>query len=92
MTRSFPRNDEEWGMRPYFLWDYDISWRDFEKALRSPSSFRREWSWQRLLTSANWNDIWNLVSVDEIASMLPELPRLRDASFWTVVVDVARTR
>ena len=92
MTGAFPRTDDEWQMRPYFLWDYDLSWRDFEQALRSPSHVRREWSWQRLLTFANWDDIWKLVTLDELESMLPNLPLLRDANFWKQVVAAAHAR
>ncbi|MGH7425458.1 MAG: nucleotidyl transferase AbiEii/AbiGii toxin family protein [Candidatus Methylomirabilales bacterium] len=86
---AFPTNHDEWELRPYFLWDTPLTWREFREALASDRPFRRRWAFARLLREARWADIWRLVSVAQVEAELPFLS-LPDKWFWEFVIEGAR--
>lgn len=73
MGASYPRTDNEWDLRPYFLSGEDRSWRELREDLRSTDGQRRRRSLEQLLNGARWDDIWRLVDVDTVARELPRL-------------------
>jgi hypothetical protein len=83
ITLSFDPN-----LRPYFLWDLDLTWSEFADQLRSADQATRRWALERLLNDARWRDIWALVSPAEVREHLPHL-RVRFKEVYTAVVDAA---
>lgn len=86
MGRGLPQTPEQWDERPYFLWDLDMSWRDFHSALHGDNPTRRRWALARLLTEGRWDDVWRLVTLDEVAGELPHL-KMPGKNFWQALVD-----
>ena len=62
--------------RPYFLWDYDLTETDVRRILRGSNETEKLWMMGRILTSANFKDIWRYLTLKEIVLNLPKL-RLR---------------
>lgn len=81
----FPESDADWGRRPYFLWDYPLTWAEFVALLHGDSPLRRRWALSRLLAMARWEHIWRLVSIDDIARDLDALT-IPDKAFWQALV------
>ncbi len=85
---GLPERAEDWGLRPYFCWDADLSWRQFYAALRSTDDRQRRWALARLLEAARWSDVWRLASLEMIARDLPRL-RIRNRAAWARLLEVA---
>ena len=81
-TKGWPSTREEWELRPYFIYDYDISWRDLQGYLQSADPHQRAWAVARILDGARWSDIWRLVTPADIERDLDRLPR-RLREFWS---------
>jgi hypothetical protein len=78
-TRRWPATPEEWDLRPYFVNDYDISWRDLRGYLASEDEDQRAWAVAKVLDGARWSDIWRLITPEDVRDVLGRLPRrLRD--------------
>lgn len=88
LTADFPQTEGQWDERPYFLWDLDMSWREFAGCLKSANKTRRLWAMGRLLTEAKWRDVWRLMGRDELRRDLPHL-QLKDKPFWELVAEVS---
>ena len=82
MTVQFPTAPEEWDSRPYFLWDRDMSWREFRDILRGDDAERRGWAVARVLDHARWPDLWRLTSPTAIRRDLGRI-RVRHKAAWT---------
>jgi hypothetical protein len=74
-TRSWPTAPAEWDLRPYFINDYDISWRDLQGYLTSEDAYQRAWAVAKVLDGARWSDIWRLITPDDVRDVLDRLPR-----------------
>jgi hypothetical protein len=74
-TRGWPTTPAEWELRPYFINDYDISWRDLKGYLSSEDEYQRAWVVAKVLDGARWSDIWRLVTPDDVREVLDRLPR-----------------
>ena len=85
MTTHFPATPGEWDLRPYFLWDRDLSWREFRGLINGPNSSRSGWAVARLLDHARWSDIWHLVSPAQVRRELPDI-RVRHRDVWRDLV------
>jgi len=60
-------------MRPYFLWDYDLTDKDVRRILRGSNETEKQWMMGRILASANYKDVWKYLSLKDIVSELPKL-------------------
>lgn len=60
-------------MRPYFLWDYDLSEDDVRRILRGDNETEKIWMMSRILESAAFDDVWNYVTLKEVREMFPKL-------------------
>ena len=52
--------------RLYFFWDYNITDEDIQEILRSDNETEKVWVITRLLQSAQWEDIWKYITLDDI--------------------------
>ena len=73
---------------PYFLWDTPMTLAEFRAALHGDDPARRAWALGRLLSQAHWDDIWALVTVDDLARDLPRV-RMRNRRAWELLVEHA---
>lgn len=76
-------------LRPYFLWDLDMSWSEFADQLRNTDQGTRRWAMERLLNDGRWTDIWKLVTPAEVDRELPYL-RTRFKEVYQAVIDAAK--
>ena len=79
--------------RPYFLWDEDITLRDFRERLRDPDPTVRAYFLGKLMRQAKPDDVFTFVTLREVEEQLgavePYLGRSR--AFWLWIVDRWRT-
>lgn len=59
--------------KPYFLWDYDMSEKDVRKILKEGDEFSRRWLIARILSSANFKDVFNYLTIKDILDIFPKL-------------------
>ncbi len=74
-TRVWPTTADEWELRPYFILDYDMSWRELRDHIRSERDSEHAWAVARILDGARWTDIWRLLTPADIMRALDRLPR-----------------
>lgn len=81
-------NMQERGLRPYFLWDEDISIAELHQALRDGPAHERQRLLGKMLREARDVDVWAFVTPVEVANALPHLVmRLgRRRSFWEFLI------
>lgn len=60
-------------MRPYFLWDYDLTDKDVRRILRGPNETEKIWIMSRILESASFKDVWTYTNLNEVTSLFPKL-------------------
>jgi Arc/MetJ-type ribon-helix-helix transcriptional regulator len=82
---QFPTSPAEWDRRPYFVHDYDVSWRRFREMVSGSAAEDRWWAMSRLLERAAWADIWRLTTVEALAADLPHLA-LRNWGMWDATI------
>jgi hypothetical protein len=75
-------------LRPYFLWDEDLSIRELKDRLRGPNAVERARLLAKMLREARDVDVWAFVSPEEVASALPAIRhRLgRRRGFWEFLI------
>ena len=75
--------------RPYFLWDEDISLREFKQRLHGPDQTDRLRMLAKLLREARDTDVWTFISPQEAADALPALARKlgRRQDFWNFLIE-----
>ena len=75
--------------RPYFLWDEDISIREFRERLRGSDPGERLRMLAKLMREARDTDVWAFVKPQDAADALPLLTRKlgRRQPFWTFLID-----
>ena len=76
-------------LRPYFLWDEDISIEELQQILADPDSPRRDELFGKMLREARDIDVWQFVRPTEVASALERLQRLlgRRYAFWRFLIE-----
>jgi hypothetical protein len=76
-------------LRPYFLWDEDLTVGDVRARLRGDDRPERLRLLAKLLREARDIDVWAFVSPEDVARALPEIAhRLgRRRAFWTFLID-----
>lgn len=84
MTTDMAREE----LRPYFLWDEDISIAELRMALAEPGE-RRDRLFGKMLREARDLDVWAFVTPADVARDLPRLRRRigRRFAFWTFLID-----
>jgi len=88
--RRLALNLSDPGVRPYFLWDEDISVAELHEALRPDGdSHERLRLMGKLLREARDVDVWDFVSPEDVRVALPALGRRlgRRRRFWKFLID-----
>lgn len=58
---------------PYFFPDREVSAEELEAILKGSDREQKCWAISHMLRYAQWNDIWNYVSRDEVRELFPDL-------------------
>ena len=76
-------------LRPYFLWDEDVSIGELHQALSRPDSPRRDQLLAKMLREARDIDVWHFIRPLEVARVLERLRRRlgRRYAFWRFLID-----
>jgi hypothetical protein len=76
-------------LRPYFLWDEDLSIDELRAILGGAHTERRRQLLGKMLREARDIDVWCFVTPEEVARSLPELgTRLgRRRPFWEFLIE-----
>src|SRR5262245_28851295 len=76
-------------LRPYFLWDEDVSVLELKQRLHGSDSAERQRLLAKLLREARDVDAWEFVTPEEVAAALPAIRhRLgRRRGFWEFLID-----
>ena len=76
-------------LRPYFLWDEDVSIDELHQVLADPDSPRRDQLLAKMLREARDIDVWLFVRPAEVARVLEPLRRRigRRHAFWKFLID-----
>jgi hypothetical protein len=85
LTTDLTRRD----LRPYFLWDEDVSIGELHEILASPADPRRDPLLGKLLREARDIDVWRFIRPREVADALDRLRRPigRRYAFWRFLID-----
>jgi len=85
MTLDMRRGD----LRPYFLWDEDLSIDELRARLRGPDDAERLRLLGKLLREARDTDVWEFVTPEEVAHALPAVSRRlgRRRGFWEFLIE-----
>ncbi len=91
--RSLTTDMERGALRPYFLWDEDVSIEQMREVLAGADSFRRDQLLGKMLREARDLDVWAFVTPSEVARVLERLRRRlgRRHAFWKFLIDGWRT-
>ena len=60
-------------LKPYFLWDYDLTEKQVRKILAGKNETEKIWMMSRILESARYDDIWHYVSLTQVKEMFSKL-------------------
>lgn len=60
-------------MKPYFLWDYDLTEDDVRRILSGKNQTDKVWILSRILESAKFEDVWKYTSLSDVRSLMPIL-------------------
>ncbi|NOU33010.1 MAG: hypothetical protein HOO96_34340 [Polyangiaceae bacterium] len=76
-------------LRPYFLWDEDISVGELRKALAGTDGPERDRLLGKMLREARDTDVWTFVAPRDVKEALPRIGRRlgRRAAFWTFLIE-----
>jgi hypothetical protein len=76
-------------LRPYFLWDEDVSIGELREAHAAPDSPRRDQLLSKMLREARDIDVWEFLRPSEVARVLERLRRRlgRRYAFWSFLLE-----
>ncbi len=57
----------------YFLWDYDLNKKQVHNILHGKNETEKAWLIARILTHAQFKDIWQYLKVDDIVKTFSKL-------------------
>jgi hypothetical protein len=85
LTTDMTRQD----LRPYFLWDEDVSIGELQQILAGLDSPRRDELLGKMLREARDIDVWQFVRPVEVAGALERLrrPLGRRYAFWSFLIE-----
>jgi hypothetical protein len=81
-------------LRPYFLWDEDVSIAELREVVAGPDTERRDQLVGKMLREARDLDVWQFVRPVEVARVLERLKRRlgRRYRFWSFLIEGWRVR
>jgi hypothetical protein len=76
-------------LRPYFLWDEDVSIAELREILAQGDDYTRDRLLGKMLREARDIDVWHFVTPTQVADALPRVERRlgRRAAFWHFLID-----
>ena len=76
-------------LRPYFLWDEDISIAELRARLNGPDGWERDRLLGKMLREARDVDVWRFVTPHDVAGALGRIGRRlgRRLAFWQWLID-----
>jgi hypothetical protein len=77
------------GLRPYFLWDEDISIAEFRTCMARPRGEQeRDRLMAKMLREAKDSEVWQFVEPQDVDEALPRIGRRlgRRLKFWTFLI------
>ena len=76
-------------LRPYFLWDEDVSIGELQAVFAAPDGPRRDQLLAKMLREARDIDVWEFVRPLEVARVLERLRRRigRRYAFWNFLIE-----
>ena len=85
MTTDMTRGE----LRPYFLWDEDVSIAELRRALRDGEPHERLRLMGKMLREARDIDVWHFVTPEDVAVALPEIGRRlgKRRAFWEFLIN-----
>jgi hypothetical protein len=85
LTTDMTRQD----LRPYFLWDEDVSIGELQQTLAGSDSPRRDELLGKMLREARDIDVWQFVRPADVAGALERLrrPLGRRYAFWSFLIE-----
>ncbi len=57
----------------YFLWDYNLNKKQVRNILHSKNDTEKSWLIARILTHAQFKDVWKYLTVSDIIKTFPKL-------------------
>lgn len=60
-------------LKPYFLWDYNLSEKDVKRILRQGSEYEKHWLTARILEHAHFDDVFQYLNIKQIVKLFPKL-------------------
>ena len=81
-------------LRPYFLWDEDVTIDELHQILAGPDGPRRDQLLGKMLREARDSDVWHFVPPTEVARVMDRLRRRigRRHAFWKFLIEGWRAR
>ena len=88
-VRALTIDMAEAALRPYFLWDEDVSIAELRAVLAGPDDHVRDRLLGKMLREARDLDVWQFVRPTEVARVLERLRRRigRRHAFWTFLIE-----
>lgn len=85
LTTDMGRDD----LRPYFLWDEDVSIAELRAIVQGPPSYDRDRLVGKMLREARDVDVWRFLRPADVARDLERLRRRigRRYAFWRFLID-----
>ena len=83
LTTDMTRRD----LRPYFLWDEDVSIGELQQILAGTESPRRDQLLGKMLREARDIDVWQFVRPAEVAGALERRRIGRRYAFWSFLIE-----
>lgn len=59
---------------PSFLWDYNLTKKEVKETLKNGNKYSRQILAARILEGAEYEDIWNYLTLKELTDIFLELP------------------
>ncbi len=85
LTGDMMRGD----LRPYFLWDEDVSIEELHAILGGPDDWNRDRLLGKMLREARDIDVWRFVTPAQVVRDLPRVARRlgRRRRFWEFLIE-----
>jgi hypothetical protein len=86
--RGLTTDMSQGALRPYFLWDEDVSIAELRSILQDEADPRWERLLGKMLREARDTDVWQFVSPTQVGAALPRLRRRlgRRWGFWEFLI------
>jgi hypothetical protein len=80
--------------QPYFIWDVPVTLGELKRLLRDPDQSVRALWIARVMREARYEDVWKLVSLEDVLTWFPRAQRHlgRSRRFWEFLLGEWRRR